>query len=76
VAGPGVRILNDVVLNQVLVRASPELVARVQADGTLWAGGTTWQGVEAMRISVSGWRTTEADVERSVAAVLRCSAGS
>jgi glutamate/tyrosine decarboxylase-like PLP-dependent enzyme len=72
----GFEILNDVVLNQVLVRASPELVARVQAEGTLWAGGTTWHGVEAMRISVSGWQTTEADVERSVAAVLRCSAGS
>jgi glutamate/tyrosine decarboxylase-like PLP-dependent enzyme len=74
-AGAGFEILNDVVLNQVLVRASPELVARVQSEGTLWAGGTTWHGVEALRISVSGWRTTEADVERSVAAIVRCSAG-
>ncbi|HSP73539.1 MAG TPA: pyridoxal-dependent decarboxylase, partial [Gaiellaceae bacterium] len=72
----GFEILNDVVLNQVLVRASPELVARVQADGTLWAGGTTWHGIDAMRISVSSWATTGTDVDRAVAAILRCSAGS
>jgi len=72
----GVEILNDVVLNQVLVRfggddeLTREVVARVQADGTCWLGGTDWNGVTAMRISVSSWRTTESDVERSVAAVL------
>ncbi len=78
---PEVEILNDVVLNQVLVRFhSPagdsdaltrDVIARVQEDGTCWLGGTTWQGKAAMRISVSGWETTEADVDVSAAAILR-----
>ncbi|HSS77751.1 MAG TPA: aminotransferase class V-fold PLP-dependent enzyme, partial [Thermoanaerobaculia bacterium] len=79
---PGVEILNEVVLNQVLLRFHPPVagdsdaltravIARVQADGTCWLGGTTWQGKAAMRISVSGWETTEADVDASAAAILR-----
>jgi glutamate/tyrosine decarboxylase-like PLP-dependent enzyme len=67
----GAEILNDVVLNQVLVAAPPSAVARIQADGTCWAGGTVWRGREALRISVSNWSTTDADVERSAAAILR-----
>ena len=67
----GAEVLNDVVLNQVVVAASPDAVARVQADGTCWAGGTVWRGREALRISVSSWATTDADVERSAAAILR-----
>ena len=51
----GAEILNDVVLNQVLVAAPPSAVARIQADGTCWVGGTVWHGREAIRISVSGW---------------------
>jgi len=77
------KILNDVVLNQVLVRFSPkvsgdadsftaEVIRRVQQDGTCWAGGTNWHGVHAMRISICNWSTTEADVERSAEAILRC----
>ena len=72
----GVAILNDVVLNQVLVRfgdddaLTREAVRRAQDDGTCWVSGTTWHGVAAMRISVSNWQTSEADVERSVAALL------
>jgi glutamate/tyrosine decarboxylase-like PLP-dependent enzyme len=66
----GAEILNDVVLNQVLVAASPEAVARIQADGTCWAGGTVWHGRPALRISVSNWSTTDADVQRSAAAIL------
>ena len=75
-AEAGVEILNDVVLNQVLVRfhdddeATREVVRRVQADGTCWLGGTDWQGRAAMRISVSSFRTTAEDVERSAAAIL------
>jgi glutamate/tyrosine decarboxylase-like PLP-dependent enzyme len=75
-AEPGVEILNDVVLNQVLVRfgdddeTTREVVRRVQADGTCWLGGTDWQGRAAMRISVSSFRTTSEDVERSAAAIL------
>jgi glutamate/tyrosine decarboxylase-like PLP-dependent enzyme len=71
----GATILNDVVLNQVLVRfgdgdRTRDTVARVQQDGTCWLGGTDWNGEYAMRVSVSNWRTTEDDVDRSVAAIL------
>ncbi len=86
-AADGVEVLNDVVLNQVLVRfrrrdgvggdaeadaLTQDVVARVQADGTCWLGGTTWRGQSAMRVSVSSWRTTEEDIDRSAAAILRC----
>jgi glutamate/tyrosine decarboxylase-like PLP-dependent enzyme len=78
----GAQVLNEVVLNQVLVRFTPAhgggadtltdaVIARVQQDGTCWAGGTTWHGMRAMRISVSGWPTTEADIERSAVSILR-----
>jgi glutamate/tyrosine decarboxylase-like PLP-dependent enzyme len=72
----GYEILNEVVLNQVLVSFGDEettrrVIAGVQAEGTCWAGGTVWQGHTAMRISVSSWATTEDDVERSLAAILR-----
>ncbi|HKO01825.1 MAG TPA: aminotransferase class V-fold PLP-dependent enzyme, partial [Thermoanaerobaculia bacterium] len=71
---PGITIANDVVLNQVLVRfgsdeITREVIARVQRGGVCWLGGTTWHGAAAMRISVSNWMTTEADVEQSVAAI-------
>jgi len=69
-------ILNDVVLNQVLVSfGSPDdtrrVMAALQEDGTCWCGGTEWQGRTAMRISVSCWATTDADVERSLGAMIR-----
>ena len=72
----GYQILNDVVLNQVLVSfgdaaTTQRVIAGIQRDGTCWAGGTVWQGQTAMRISVSSWATTEADVERSLAAMIR-----
>ena len=75
-ATAGYEILNDVVLNQVLVSFGDDdktrrVVAAIQEDGTCWAGITVWQGRTAMRISVSGWSTTEDDVERSLAAMLR-----
>jgi glutamate/tyrosine decarboxylase-like PLP-dependent enzyme len=86
-ATPGrVEILNDVVLNQVLVRFHPagtrgddaasdpftrEVIQRVQADGTCWLSGSSWQGKAVMRISVSNWSTSESDVDLSVAAILR-----
>ena len=75
-AAAGYPILNDVVLNQVLVSfgdpaTTQRVIAAVQADGTCWCGGTVWQGQIAMRISVSSWATTDDDVERSLATMLR-----
>ena len=85
--GRRVAILNDVVLNQVLVRFEADgddpdgtagdartrkVIAAVQRDGTCWLGGTTWAGRAAMRVSVSGWQTTEADIDRSAEAILGC----
>jgi glutamate/tyrosine decarboxylase-like PLP-dependent enzyme len=72
----GYRILNDVVLNQVLVSfGSPEMTQRViqgiQEDGTCWCGGTVWQKQTAMRISICSWATTDEDVEKSAAAMIR-----
>jgi threonine aldolase len=76
----GFRILNDVVLNQVLVSLGSEeeikqVIAEIQSDGTCWCGGTVWQGHTAMRISVSSWATTDADVEKSVEAMIRIGKG-
>ena len=70
---PGCELLNDVVVNQVLFRfeddeATNAVLARVQESGEAWMGGTVWDGRAAIRFSVSGWRTTEADIDRTVAA--------
>ena len=85
VTGPRVRILNEVVLNQVLVRfdasgddpdgtagdaRTREVIAAVQRDGTSWLGGTMWAGCAAMRVSVSSWQTTEDDIDRSASVIL------
>jgi glutamate/tyrosine decarboxylase-like PLP-dependent enzyme len=80
-AEPGVELLNEVVLNQTLVRfldpggshdkRTRAVVERVQRDGTAWLGSTSWHGMAAMRISVSGWPTTTDDVDRTVEAILR-----
>ncbi len=71
----GFEVLNDVVLNQVLVRFGTDeqtarVIATLQEDGTCWCGPTVWRGQGAMRISVSSWATTNEDVERSVAAMI------
>jgi glutamate/tyrosine decarboxylase-like PLP-dependent enzyme len=81
---PQVRILNDVVLNQVLVQLLPpeggrldaagftdEVVEGIQQDGTCWLGPTVWHGVRAIRISICNWSTTEADIDRSADAILK-----
>ena len=87
-AAPGVEILNEVAINQVMARfADPNddsenaadaftraVIAAVQRDGTCWLGETTWHGMVAMRVSVSNWRTGEADMERSIDAILACRA--
>jgi glutamate/tyrosine decarboxylase-like PLP-dependent enzyme len=86
-AAPNVAVLNDVVLNQVLVRflaasgrdddhdaRTRAVIAAVQRDATCWLGGSTWHGQAVMRISVSNHATTVDDVDRSVDAIRRCAA--
>ena len=75
----GQAVLNEVVLNQVVVDfGDPDrtdaIIAAIQRDGTCWCGPTTWRGRRAMRVSVSGWSTTEEDIDRSLAAIRACSA--
>jgi glutamate/tyrosine decarboxylase-like PLP-dependent enzyme len=76
----GHQVLNEVALNQVLVSfGGPEktrrVIAGIQQDGTCWCGETVWQGQTAVRISVSNWATTQADVESSLDAILRVASG-
>ena len=78
-AKAGFGILNDVNLNQVLVSFGDDARTRrvidaIQADGTCWCGVTVWQGRTAMRISVSNWSTTPADVDVSLEAIIRLAA--
>jgi glutamate/tyrosine decarboxylase-like PLP-dependent enzyme len=72
----GYKILNEVVVNQVLVsfgssEITDKIISDIQKDGTCWVGGTKWKGESAMRISVSSWATTDYDVERSLDAMIR-----
>jgi len=73
----GADVLNDVVLNQVLVRGNSDestlaWVAAIQSDGTCWCGPTVWEDRPAMRVSVSGWPTTSDDIDRSIEAMISC----
>ena len=70
---PGCEVLTEVVLNQVLFRfdddeTTTRMLAAVQASGEAWMSGTTWDGRAAIRLSVSNWRTSEADIDRAAAA--------
>ena len=70
---PGCEVLNEVVLNQVLFRFADDAttaaaLARVQESGEAWMSGTSWDGRDAIRLSVSNWRTTDSDIDRTVAA--------
>ncbi|HEX6831917.1 MAG TPA: pyridoxal-dependent decarboxylase [Rudaea sp.] len=72
----GFEVLNEVALNQVLVAfgdaaRTQRVIRAIQDDGTCWCGGTVWQERTAMRISVCSWATSDADVERSIAAMIR-----
>jgi len=72
----GSKVLNEVVLNQVLVsfgtaEETRRVITAVQEEGTCWCGGTEWHGQSAMRVSFSSWATTDEDVERSLTAILR-----
>jgi glutamate/tyrosine decarboxylase-like PLP-dependent enzyme len=78
-ASPHLRVVNDVVLNQVLVAldapvdrlpvATAATIDRIRRDGTCWLGGTTWRGMPAIRVSISNWSTTEDDIDRSASAI-------
>ena len=72
----GYEVCNEVVLNQVLVsfgdaETTRRTITAIQQEGTMWAGATVWQGHTAMRISVSSWATTEADIDHSLEAIIR-----
>jgi glutamate/tyrosine decarboxylase-like PLP-dependent enzyme len=70
---PGVEVINDVVLNQVLFRLEDDertdaALARVQASGEVWLSGTTWDGRKAIRVSVSNWQTGDEEMDLAVEA--------
>lgn len=78
----GAELLWTPVINQGLVRfldpngahhdrRTDEVIAAIVAGGEAYFSGTTWRGMRAMRISVCNWRTSEADVQRTVEAVKR-----
>ena len=72
----GVRVVNDVVFTQVCVsfgtdEVTRELATRLLKDGTAWMTPSTWHGQAVLRISVSNWRTTDEDVDRTIAAIRR-----
>jgi glutamate/tyrosine decarboxylase-like PLP-dependent enzyme len=72
----GITVLNDVVLNQIVVsfgdaERTAAVIARIQESGECWCGGTVWRGQTAMRVSVSSWATTDADIERAKAAIIQ-----
>ncbi|MEQ1963205.1 pyridoxal-dependent decarboxylase [Xenorhabdus khoisanae] len=72
----GFNILNDVVINQVVaylpdINLQRAMLQKVQQSGECWFGKTTWQGREAIRLSVSSWATTEDDIQRSLKAIAR-----
>jgi aromatic-L-amino-acid decarboxylase len=76
----GLDVMNDVVLNQIVVSFGSEartkrVIARIQEEGECWCGGTVWRGTPAMRISVSSWATTDADIDRALNAIIRAAQG-
>ena len=82
-AEPGIEILNDVVLNQIIVRfgsgetkergdqLTGDTITRIQAEGECFAGGAVWRGRQIMRLSVIGWETDVDEGKRSAEAILR-----
>lgn len=73
---PGVEVVNQVVLNQVLIRVGDPIFTNrveelIQKDGTAWLGGTTWRGERLLRVAVSNWTTTNDDIDRTIKAINR-----
>ena len=74
-ATAGHEVLNEVVLNQVLVAFGDEaetlrVIDALQREGSCWCGVSRWKGRTVMRVSVSSWATTDADVDRALGAML------
>lgn len=81
-AEPGIAVLNTVVLNQLIVQFGADgdpqhadaltraTIARIVADGTCFVGGAEWRGRWVMRVSIIGWETQLADIDRAVDAML------
>jgi glutamate/tyrosine decarboxylase-like PLP-dependent enzyme len=72
---PEAEIVNDVTLNQVLMRfgdddaATDAVISAVQDDGVCWLSGTTWRGRRAMRVSICNWATSAGDIEDSARSI-------
>jgi glutamate/tyrosine decarboxylase-like PLP-dependent enzyme len=76
---PGVEVLTTPIINQGLVRfldpsgdhdaRTDEAIEYINETGEAWFGGTLWNGMRVMRISVSNWRTSQDDIDRTIAAV-------
>jgi len=78
---PGIRVLNGVVINQVIVNfgagdaaqrktLTEQVIARVQQGGVCYAGGAQWRDDWVMRLSVISAPTTEADIDKSAEAII------
>jgi glutamate/tyrosine decarboxylase-like PLP-dependent enzyme len=71
----GIEVLNDVVLNQVLLRvgdsdeATAATIERVQREGTCWVGGSSFRGRAVIRVSIVSWQTTPEDIDGSAASI-------
>jgi glutamate/tyrosine decarboxylase-like PLP-dependent enzyme len=76
----GIEVVNEVILNQVLVRVgnaetTDHVAQQIQQAGTAWIGATAWRGERLLRISVSNWSTTENDIDLSIEAIDKARAG-
>jgi hypothetical protein len=72
---PGIQVLNDVVLNQVILAfgdgdieaqnaATRAVIERLQQDNVVFAGGSSWRDRWVMRLSIISGPLTEADINR------------
>ena len=78
----GIAVLNDVVLNQAIIRFGADLadaegdalttgtVLELQQRGQLFAGAARWRGLQVMRLSVCNYQTDIAQAEIDVVAIV------
>ena len=52
-------------------RRTDAVIEAIRDEGTAWFGGTDWNGMRAMRISVCNHRTSDADIDATLQAVSR-----